>query len=311
MKIIKKRIRTLENNLPRSLFGKVFIPAIIFDISTDREKIISLGFSERMEVGETILPAAVGSVSLFNSEGREIPDKTKPKETRYREIEWCWKQWAGYRQTETVCDFRLVPYKRWQRVVVDPPSVELSISKKVGNKIFISAPATSFSDETEKDAVHKINLLLELCGSCEILDDNQIPIMKVTKSLNWNILPQGKRPWIEQKKLLKPLLDLITDKRANPVIQSRFEDINRLNPEFTAIGNQGFNGYIVFGFPEKSTYVFESAFYGNAIYVFNEDWESLSKKTKAEILNAKLQIDRITHNGERANWLKRLGEILK
>lgn len=271
MKIIKKRIRRLGNNLPKNALDKVAIPGIILDGNADRARIVALGFSNGMEVGETILPTPVGPVSQFNSEGREVPNKTKPKETRYREIEWCWEQWAGYGQTKTVCDFRLVPYERWQRDFISPPSVELTISKKEGTKVYITVPPVALTEENEKSAVHAINLILEIFRSCEILDENQVPVVQTTRSLNWTILPPGRRPWSEQKKILQPLIDLVKDKRERPVVASRFEDINKLQPEFTASGNQGFSGYIVFGFPDKNVYILESAFYGNAIYIFNED----------------------------------------
>lgn len=311
MKITKKKILRLKNNLPQNFTGKIFIPAIILDLKDNKSKLLGLGFSEKFEVGETLLPAPLGPVTKFNALGKEIPDKTKPKETRYREIQWCWEQWAGRGHTKTICDNRLVPYKRWQRVFFAPPSVELTISQSKDGIITLVTPKTTFSKETEEDAVHKINLFLEIFGSCDILDENESPLVKTTKSLNWTILPLGKRPWVEQKKFLKPLLDLITDKRSIPVLQSRLEDVNSLNPEFSAIGNQGFNGYVIFGFPEKNIYVLESAFYGNAIYIFNENWEDLSKKSKAEIIQGNLQIDRITHTGERTNWLEKIQGLLK
>jgi len=310
MKIAKKKILKLNNNLPKSAFGKTFIPAVILNIDENKDKLSKLGFSENLEIGETLLPAPIGPTTRFNALGKEVPDKTKPKETRYREIEWCWEQWAGYGRTETVCDNRLVPYERWQRIFFAPPSIELTISQNKDGLITLTAPKSKFMKENESDAVHKINIFLEIFGVCEILDKNQVPLVKTTKSLNWTILPPGKRPWSEQKKFLKPLLDLITDKRSNPVLQSRLEDVNSLNPEFTAIGNQGFSGYVIFGFPKKNIYILESAFYGNAIYAFNDNWEDLSKKTKAEIIQGKLQIDRITHNGERTNWMERIKELL-
>lgn len=311
MKITKKKIRGLKNNLPQSFIGQIFIPAIKLDLKDSRDKLLNLGFSENFEIGETLLPAPLGSITKFNALGKEIPDKTKPKETRYREIQWCWEQWAGRGHTKTVCDNRLVPYKRWQRMFFAPPSIELTISQNKDGVITLIVPKTTFSKEAEEDAVHKINLILEIFGICEILDEKQIPIIQTTKSLNWTILPPGRRPWASQKKLLQPLLDLVTDKRTNPVLQSRLEDVNSLGAEFTATGNQGFSGYVVFGFPSKNIYILESAFYGNAIYIFNEDWETLSKKTKAEILNTNLQLDRITHSGQKTNWLSKLGDLLK
>jgi len=311
MKIIKKRIYSLNNNLPKNFFGKTIIPAIILDANLDKKTIVNLGFTETMAIGERILPMPVGPVSKFNSDGREIPDKTKSKETKYREIEWCWDQWAGRDRTERVCDFRMVPYKRWQRIFIDPPAIELTIAKRENDKIYITTPNTIVSEKDQTDALHKINLILDIFGACDVLDENQAPIINTTKNLNWTILPSGKRPWLEQKKLIQPFIDLVKNRQVKPVVESRFEDINKLQPEFTAVGNQGFSGYIVFGFPVKNIYILESAFYGNAIYVFSENWENLSRKTKAEIINASLQVDRITHNGERTNWLKKLRDLLK
>lgn len=311
MKINKTRISSLKNNLPDSLFGKKIIPAIILDAKKDRIDILNLGFSEKMEVGESILPAKSGTVSMFNAEGKDVIDRTKPKETRYQEFEWTREEWAGRGKTETVTNSVIRPYKRWSRIFVPPLSVQFTISKIEGSKLTITAPCIEWSDENGNILIHEINLFLEKFKTCDVLDEKQVPVIKVTKSLNWTILPPGKRPWEEQRKFLKPVLDLVKSKNKKPVLDSRLENINTLQPEFTAIGNQGFGGYIVFGFPKKDIYVLESAFYGNAIYVFSENWEDLSKRTKAEILNAKLQIERITHHGERVDWLKRLSELLK
>lgn len=311
MKITKKRINKLENNFPNSFWDKTVIPAIILDINEHASLINKLGFSGEMEIGETILPAAVGPITKFNSEGRENPDKTKPKETKYREIEWSWEQWAGWGETESMSDFVLVPYERYPRIFIEPPSVELQISKKENKNIFVTTSPVTLSRENQTEALHKINLFLEIFKSCEILDENKVPIVRATKTLNWTILPPGKKPWAEQKELIQPLIELVKDKRAKPVVISRLEDINDLGPEFTAIGNQGFSGYVIFGFPDKNIYILESAFYGNAIYVFNEDWETLSKKTKAEILKNNLQIDRITHNGEKTRWINNVENLLK
>ena len=74
------------------------------------------------------------------------------------------------------------------------------------------------------------------------------------------------------------------------------------------MGRGGFSGYVVFGFPEKNIYVLESAYTGNATYIFDERWEQLSKMTKAEILNEQLQTDRIIH---RVGWNRRIDDLLR
>ncbi len=310
MIINKKRIRSISNNFPEKFLETNIVPGIILDLNEDKEKIKKLGFTENLEVGETLLPARVGPLTRFNSEGKEIIDKTKPKEKRFREIEWCWNQWAGRGETERVCDNRIITYERWARIFIDPPSVEITISKKEDNKIYITTPPIRLSEVNYENVINQTNVILETFGFCYILPENLIPNIIPTKRLNWQILPPGKRPWAEQKKLLKPLFDLIKDKRVLPVIDSRLENINNFGPDFTAIGTQGFKGYIVFGFPKKNIYIAESALYGNAIYIFNNKWEDISKKTKAEVINNRLQIERITHTGERANWINKLQILL-
>ncbi len=311
MRITKKRIRSINNNFSKNLIDTTIIIGVVLSIDTDLNKLKSLGFTDGFNIGETVLPPAIGTVSSFNAYGKEVPDKTKPKEIiKYIEREWCWKQWCGRGCTKEVCESRPVPIKGYPRIIIDPPSVELTISKKDEDKIYITTAKVKLSKANEKEVVHKVNLISEIFGGVEIFDEEQVPIVKTTTKLNWEILPKGIRPWDKQKTLLKPFLDNIKDQRQRPVYDSRFEDINNLQPDFTAIGKNGFNGYVIFGFSDKDIYILESAFYGNAIYVFSENWKELSKKTKAEIINNNLQIERITHSGEKNNWLGKIKEIL-
>ncbi len=312
MKINKTKIYSLENNLPSGLINKTFVSAIVLDEIKDRDKILKLGFSEEMKIGETLLPSIVGTVSKFNANGKEIPDKTKEKEIVYSEREWTRQEWAGKGETRTVTESVLIPRKRWQRIFIAPPSSQITISKKENNLVFITTTKTKFDDLNKSDALHKINLILDINHrNCEILDEDQIPIVKNLQQVNWKILPTGKMPWSELCKHLKPVLDLQKKKTVKPIIDARFKAIADLWPDFNIIGTNGYNGYVVFGFKKENIYVFESAYYGNAVYIFENNWEEISKKTKAEILNAKLHLERITHNGERNNVVEKVKNILK
>ena len=96
-------------------------------------------------------------------------------------------------------------------------------------------------------------------------------------------------------------------KRKQEVLQYRLEAINSYGPSFRAIGEAGFRGYVVFGFPDKGAYCLESMYTGNATYVFSDDWGVLSKRTKAEILNEHLQKDRLIHV---KGWSKKVHSLL-
>lgn len=65
------------------------------------------------------------------------------------------------------------------------------------------------------------------------------------------------------------------------------------------MGEAGFTGYFVFGFPAKKLFVLESIYSDNATYVLDEDWEQISRLTKAEILDQGLHQERLVH---RVGW---------
>ena len=125
--------------------------------------------------------------------------------------------------------------------------------------------------------------------------------------MNWEVLPPGRRTWAEVKSELEVVVRAAPGTN-QPVIEYRLEKVNRYQPEFVAIGRAGFRGYLIFGFPEKNLYVLESAYTGNATYVFAERWEQLSKRTKAEILSEGLQVRRIIH---RDGWESEIDSLLK
>ncbi|MHB9131508.1 MAG: hypothetical protein ACYDBB_10520 [Armatimonadota bacterium] len=61
------------------------------------------------------------------------------------------------------------------------------------------------------------------------------------------------------------------------------------------------------GYLSKGLFVLECTTYGNATYVFDRDWETLSQMTKADILNNAYQKDWIIHQ---AHWSAKLHHLL-
>lgn len=121
------------------------------------------------------------------------------------------------------------------------------------------------------------------------------------------MLPAGQRPWDTLKGEIKPILDQLPNGN-RPVVEYRLETINAHKPDFAAVGEAGFRGYIILGFTKRNLYVLESIFYGNATYIFGKRWEELSKKTKAEILSHNLQTDRLIHQSA---WGVKINELLE
>lgn len=305
MKINQKRIRNLERHLPAT-FQNRRINVGLTDLQQFGAKLNVIGFTADLSIGETVLPLVVGPVTRFNAEGKNIIRRDLPKETVFRQIEWHWTERHGDREVEQT-DFRYVPYERYPRDFVPPPSVELQIAAdSEGNKLLV-AGAFDYAATNHQAIIHSINVVLEIFGECEILTEDLQPIAPLaTRRLNWEILPPGKQPWERVKKSVAPIVERA--KKGNQgVILRRLEFMHLAVPELIAQGRGGFSGYIVFGFPRKNLFVLESLYYGNATYVFRENWEKLSQLTKAEILSGNLQTARVVHQ---PGWEKEVRHLL-
>src|SRR5690625_227052 len=266
-----------------------------------------IGFSIGLEPGEKVLPTAVGNVTLFNSRGKEIPLKDQPMETHYRQQEWTWKQFRGRYDVEERSKIVDIPYERYPRKIVPPPSIELSVAADTDGRKLIVADPIRLNDDNEEAIVHVINMFLEAFGLCEIRNEDLDAIIRSPiRRLNWDVLPKGRKPWRTLKPLIQPVIDDQSEEN-KVVIEKRFEAINSFEPEFVAVGQAGFSGYIVFGFPESALYVLESTQTNNATYVLENNWEYLSGLTKAEILQNKLHKERVIH---RENWFEEIGRVL-
>lgn len=292
MLIKKRRIRTLKPF--KGVLSKYKNIIIGVPIDTKISKLTSkIGFTSKIENGETVLPSArFGSVSSFNAEGKDLIHRDQPMEKVYRVGEWKWKQWYGRYQTIERTKFVDIPYKRYPRTFIAPPSIELSVSAVQNGLKLIISPTIDVSDEDK--VIHVINLFLEIFGECQILDPKMGEVTSPTRRLNWTILPQGQMPWSSLKKEVEKIIEE-TPKGNRSYLEHRLELINKHHPDFTAVGNAGFHGYIIMGFTSKNLFVLESPFYGNATYILENNWEELSQKTKAEIINANLCKYRLIH----------------
>jgi hypothetical protein len=286
-------------------------PVIIgFPVVNASKKILSdIGFSDTLNEGETVLPPSLfGPICRYNAEGKEIVHKDQPMETAYRQAEWTWEQWAGRFDTETMSKIVDIPYQRYPRSFIPPPSEELSISVNSHGSKFVVSKKHKFDLENLDSLLHCINIFLEIFNQCQVLTkDLEGYAIKNVNQLNWQILPPGKYPWKKLQEELKPIIDKEKEQK-QVVIRHRLELITNYDPEFVAVGRAGFSGYLIFGFPRKNLYVLESLYYGNATYVFEENWETLSKLTKAEILTGNFQKDRIIH---RVQWDGHLKKLLR
>jgi hypothetical protein len=294
MIIKKSRIKRTGRYLRGLRPGDKFVCALT-NIEDHEKAVHAAGFAARLTVGDSLLPTPNGPVSRYNAEGRQIKLTDQPMELAYHMRLWTRHEWHGpYRQE--VSDIVSIPYHRYPRAFDAPPSVELTVRATSQGATVIAAPVLELTEANEGLVLHTINLLLELFGECTILRDNLESLLTgELRRLNWQVLPPGRHPWATLEPHVRPVLSRQAADVA-PVIRERIETVNKYGADFVACGQAGFQGYLIFGFENQNLFVLESAYADNATYVFREDWEVLSRLSKAEILTGGLHHRRIIHN---------------
>lgn len=282
IKISQKRIKSIARYLPK-------LPSIFFigieAITIPEENLKKIGFDVPLEGMISILPSRIGPVTTRNADGEEISFKDLPKIKKAFYIDTTSTDWHGNVHPQTVLQSRYV----YQKEIIPPQEERMIVYTQKGKKIISSSKI--FKHEEDR-LLHVINLFLECFGECQILDQNLEHINKL-KAVNWKLLPKGNYPW----EILRPHLEarlkaLAADTEV--VIKNRFEFLYELKPDFTAVGVGGFSGYVVFAF--DGIFILESMESNNATYVFDYEWEAMSKLTKREIIQGDFCRARIIHN---------------
>jgi hypothetical protein len=127
----------------------------------------------------------------------------------------------------------------------------------------------------------------------------------VATKINWKILPPGEHPF---KRIVEHFQHISKHRRDLIVDMNRLHRVFSLSPERVFVGIDEFEGYVVFYFASAETAVLDCPIFGNAIYVFGENWKSLSRLTKSQLLNSRRpNIERIVHSGA---WFSRLRSVV-
>ncbi len=304
MILSQKRVRSLDSHLDAATLGKQLRVAV--SLTNHREKLKEIGFPDPPIPGQVLLPSSsFGPSCRFNAEGKQIPQRHLPKETLYRTQMWTHTEYHGdeAREVESLVS---IPYQRYPRIEVPPPSVELTIVAAESGELYIATNSFVYGSE-DVALLSGINVLLELFGLCEVqLEDGSLLKPPRVQSLDWEVLPAGDFPWVRVKRHIQASF-----RGAKPhtlaAIEWRMEKLWGFAPTHTLVGRSGFDGYVIFCFPELGLNVLECRRPDNATYVLGENWLALSQLTKAQILQANLHLDRVLHTTQ---WESRISRIL-
>lgn len=279
---------------------KVRLTVNLNDISKDL--LVQLGFDETPVVGDYLIPTVLGKYTGFNVNGTIKVRKDLPLQPESVMFYGSSRDWHG----GIHYGIRTRTIDKYPRENIPAPSETFEIVT-IGESLFLSSSELNLSDSDETRNIHVTNIMLECFSAFDIYDVEKDEIVGPRlKRLQWDILPSGECPWDKARPIILKRTEHLkeSDKK---VIEHRMKTISRRKPDFLATGRAGFSGYFVYGFKDKDVYVLESMELDNATYVFNSEWEVISKLTKSQIINSELPHQRIIHNKK---WAASVGRAI-
>ncbi len=280
------------------------------DLVSGRLKHLGIALTERgLEVPTSVIPFETqGKYSKRNINGHEAVRRDLPMETHYNSVES--PNWGdSYHGTHTVN----LPYPKYPRDFHPPRELEILMNCK-DTRPNLATYVIAFqvqevldknAEEFDEHLFENLNLLQENVGACGV-EATTVALVDYAKSLHvsWEILPpgtleetlnrvfRGKTPTLEEK----------------DVVSERYNFFQTLKPKSLVFGQSGFRRY--FGaLLEDDLVVFENVQYGNAIYIFFDDWEELSKLSRVNLLSGKYgaSFERVVHT---TGWKEKVKSVV-
>ena len=125
--------------------------------------------------------------------------------------------------------------------------------------------------------------------------------------VEWKALPTG-LSWKELDQYIeRRLKQVYMTQNEKKEFKARLQTIHQLSPSKIFQGVLTFKNYYALIFNQTRKVVLESLQYGNAIYIFDGDWISLSQRSKQSLLRDNM-VTRIRHDGF---WRSKLKRALK
>jgi hypothetical protein len=305
---IRKRVRSLAAHLKPFAPNKGFY-VVFTGLEGRLADTGKVGFSVPPVAGECLVPSGeFGIASRRNADGEQIVHKDQPLETHYRQREWTWKEFRGRYDYQEMSKIVEVPYKRYPRSWKKPYGVELQVRTAPSDALVIAAGPFRVCDVDQELLLNTVHMFIELFGECRLVSDDlaeaaQAPVRR----LNWEVLPPGKYPWSRAEQAVDRVIRTASV-GDQAVLRERVRTITAYEPDFIAIGRNGFARYVVYGWDAHRLYILESTEVNNATYALKENWEAVSAMTKAQVLDEGMHHARLVHRG---TWWTAVADLMR
>lgn len=259
--------------------------------------------------GEAVLPEpSNGRWSKYNIQGREVVRKDRPKHSKHIGG-WTVPYFGDYSRGSRVVSLdidvypREIWYRKSLRILIDasePAHGKVKIAFRV-DRVF------DRNDLDEKDLHLACSLLRENTRSDASIVSTKTSVSDWLEAqrVEWEFLPVGTIGPREFSDIARRLG--IQGSHPNyGRMQERYDVAAAMKPAEIVVGIGEFSRY--FGFKFRDDLVaLESLDYGNALYLMYDDWLTLSKRTRVDLLaDTDVNYDRVIHSGSWAERLRRL-----
>ncbi|MDD3888842.1 MAG: hypothetical protein PHT79_09345 [Syntrophomonadaceae bacterium] len=311
---MQKRWKGNFMKVPRDIYAKldqidtkdVMVASIksipLHDIKNSFYRHLSIIWSGKdVTYNNSIIPLiSVGRYSKYNINGRSIPLKQLPKvEASFTADVPNFGDWSkGYHDITWT-------RKVYQREQWLPRNLSINIELlNISNnnytfKFYIDCILNKEEPDFLEDLLYHCNLLQENTGTCSIFaaDANDSNYVK-TLYVDWELLPPGTKNFVNNVNSITTTIKHPSDELINTV-KERLDFFETLKPIKYIRGKNKFNLYFGALF-NNNLVLLENIRYGNAIYIFTNNWEEFSKLSRIQLLKIKSKdIKRITHS---SNW---------
>lgn len=302
-------------NAIRGIDGSISVGATKWITSMDVAKGEYAHLGVSIEGGELVFPQSpflisprFGRFASWNVHGRTVVRDDLPKE--YRRIRWNGLAFGKYPTTFSKDG---VFYKREHRYGKQLKVRVVHLRSEFVGDTSIIVIAVVFVDDLAKstpdfdqEVMFRINLLQEGFGAVTALpshpSDEQLMALVFT---DWLILP----PAMRTLEIANVLSRQGQGQSLGKKLIERIQFIQELCPEVQIVaGTQGFSGYFLAKI-SSSCVIAEHVEPGNAIYVFGENWQVLSRISRTRLRREfRGQFRRIEHEG---NWKTAIKRVIQ
>ena len=242
---------------------------------------LGVGFEEgEITVGEPAPPPrSCGIWSRRNLNGWKDVRKDLPKEAR--DISHFAPSWHGsgtHLVSRTIAAYPM-EYHPARMLSVSATIIE-PLRDAALIRFRVDQPLDRRHPDFNRDLTFNLRWLKELVGSADMFDaDLSDEAYAKIQQVEWELLPPGKREEL--------LLSLTRSSKADPervrVASGRLEVLTKLRPSELILGHGRFSRYFGARFGEQLV-ALENLEYGIALYVFEQNWTTLSQFSRTELI---------------------------